>query len=88
MQSGAGRLRQRRPLGGNQTRSDWEAEGIHYETHMVSAGDLLFDAARAAFEELVEGGDRRPQAVIVPAAFGARAGAIGAALGARQGGLG
>jgi hypothetical protein len=26
--------------GGNQTRSDWEAEGISYETHMVSASDL------------------------------------------------
>jgi glucokinase len=54
---------------------------------LVSAGDLLFDAAREAFEELVEGGDRRPLAVIVPAAFGERAGAVGAAVGARQGGL-
>jgi len=26
--------------GGNQTRSDWEAEGISYETHLVSASDL------------------------------------------------
>jgi hypothetical protein len=26
--------------GGNQTRSDWEAEGICYETHLVSASDL------------------------------------------------
>jgi hypothetical protein len=25
---------------GNQTRSDWEAEGISYETHLVSASDL------------------------------------------------
>jgi glucokinase len=54
---------------------------------MVHAGDPLLDSARAAFAELVEGGDRRPLAVIVPAAFGERAGAIGAALAARQGGL-
>jgi len=54
---------------------------------LVHAGDILFDAARAAFGELVEGGDRRPRAVVVPAAFGERAGAVGAALAARQGGL-
>ncbi|MGA2931475.1 MAG: ROK family protein [Acidimicrobiales bacterium] len=54
---------------------------------VVQAGDLLVDAARATFSELVEGGDRRPGAVIVPAAFGERAGAVGAALAARQGGL-
>jgi len=54
---------------------------------LVRAGDLLFDAARASFGELVEGGDRRPLAAVVPAAFGERAGAVGAALAARQGGL-
>lgn len=54
---------------------------------LVRAGDLLFDAARAAFGELVEGGDRRPLAAVVPAALGERAGAVGAALAARQGGL-
>jgi glucokinase len=54
---------------------------------LVRAGDLLLDAARAAFDELVEGGDRRPRAAVVPAALGERAGAVGAALGARQGGL-
>jgi glucokinase len=54
---------------------------------VVRAGDLLVDAARATFTELVEGGDRRPLAVIVPAAFGERAGAVGAALATRQGGL-
>ncbi len=54
---------------------------------VVQAGNLLVDAARATFAELVEGGDRRPAAVIAPAAFGERAGAIGAALAARQGGL-
>ena len=54
---------------------------------LVRAGDLLLDAARAAFGELVEGADRRPIAAVVPAALGERAGAVGAALGARQRGL-
>jgi glucokinase len=54
---------------------------------VVQAGDRLVDAARATFGQLVEGGDRRPRAVIVPATFGERAGAVGAALAARQGGL-
>ena len=55
---------------------------------VVEAGDLLIVSARAAYAELVEGGDRRPGAVIAPAAFGERAGAVGGALGVRQGGLG
>ena len=55
---------------------------------VVQAGDLLLDSARATFAELVEGGDRRPRAAIVPAAFGERAGAVGAALAVRRGGLG
>jgi glucokinase len=54
---------------------------------VVEAGSVLIDAARTAYEELVEGRDRRPIAAVVPAAFGERAGAIGAALAARQGGL-
>jgi len=54
---------------------------------LVHAGDPLLDSARAAFGELVEGGARRPLAVIVTAAFDERAGAVGAALAARQGGL-
>ena len=54
---------------------------------LLQAGDLLLESARVTFAELVEGGDRRPLAVIVPAAFGERAGAVGAALAARQGGL-
>jgi glucokinase len=54
---------------------------------VVEAGSVLIDSARAAFEEMVEGRDRRPLAVVVPAAFGERAGAIGGALAARQGGL-
>ncbi len=54
---------------------------------VVRAGDLLVDAARSAFGSLVEGGDRRRAAVVVPAHFGERSGAVGAALAARQGGL-
>jgi glucokinase len=54
---------------------------------VVLAGDLLIASARDAFAELVEGGDRRPMAVIVPAAFGERSGAVGGALAVRQGGL-
>jgi glucokinase len=55
---------------------------------VVEAGDLLIVSARAAYAELVEGGDRRPAALIVPAAFGERAGAVGGALAVRLGGLG
>ncbi len=54
---------------------------------VVQAGELLVESARATFSELVEGADRRPIAVVVAAAFGERAGAVGAALAARQGGL-
>ena len=54
---------------------------------VVEAGSLLVDSARAAFEELVEGNASRPLAQVVPAAFGERAGAVGGALAARQGGL-
>jgi glucokinase len=54
---------------------------------VVQAGDLLLDAARATFAHLVEGAERRPRAAIVPATFGERSGAVGAALAARQGGL-
>ena len=55
---------------------------------VVEAGDLLIESARTAYAELVEGGDRRPAAVIAPAAFGERAGAVGGALAVRRGGLG
>jgi glucokinase len=55
---------------------------------VVQAGDLLLESARVVYAELVEGGDRRPPTVIVPAAFGERAGAVGGALAVRQGGLG
>ncbi len=54
---------------------------------VVQAGDLLIESARSTFAELVEGGDRRPLAVIASAAFGERAGAVGGALAARLGGL-
>jgi glucokinase len=54
---------------------------------LVGAGDLLLNSARTAFAELVEGGATRPETVIVTAAFGERAGAVGAALAARHGGL-
>jgi glucokinase len=55
---------------------------------LVGAGELLLDSTRRAFAELVEGGLARPATNIVPATLGARAGAVGAALGARQGGFG
>jgi glucokinase len=54
---------------------------------LVSAGHLLLDAARASFAELVEGGATRPETAIVTAAFAEQAGAVGAALAARHGGL-
>jgi glucokinase len=55
---------------------------------VVQAGDLLIASARAAFADLVEGADRRPEAVIVAAAFGERSGAVGGAVAVRHGGLG
>jgi glucokinase len=55
---------------------------------LVAAGAILLDSARQAFADLVEGGSARPQPAIVAAAFGDRAGAVGAALAAREGGLG
>jgi len=55
---------------------------------VIQAGDLLIESARSTFAELVEGGDRRPGILIAAAAFGERAGAVGGALAAREGGLG
>jgi glucokinase len=46
---------------------------------LVEAGDVLFDPARAAFADLVEAADCRPDITIVPARLGERAGAMGAA---------
>jgi glucokinase len=54
---------------------------------LVSAGDLLLDATRDAFADMVEGGSARPDIAIVTARFGDKAGAVGAAVAARQGGL-
>jgi glucokinase len=54
---------------------------------LVGAGELLVDSARQTYGELVEGGSRRPPPVVVAAAFGERAGAVGAALSARQSAL-
>jgi glucokinase len=55
---------------------------------VIQAGDLLIESARTTFAELVEGGERRPGILIAAAAFGERAGAVGGALAAREGGLG
>jgi glucokinase len=46
---------------------------------LVEAGDVLFEPVRAAFADLVEAADRRPDIAIVPASLGERAGAMGAA---------
>ena len=54
---------------------------------LSEAGDLLFAPVQRAFAELVEGGPDRPPPAVVPAELGERAGAIGAALAARAGGL-
>jgi glucokinase len=54
---------------------------------LMGAGDLLLDSARQAYGELVVGGATRPSTAIAPAHFGERAGAVGAALAARHGGL-
>jgi len=54
---------------------------------LIGAGDLLLTSTRRAYAELVEGGSARPATAIIPAALGERAGAVGAALAAREGGL-
>ncbi len=51
---------------------------------LVEAGDALFAPLREAFPRLVEGGAQR-EVRILPAALGARAGAVGAALLAHAG---
>ena len=52
----------------------------------VSAvGDLLLDPARAALRASLQGATYRPVPDLVPAAFGPEAGAVGAALLARDG---
>lgn len=50
---------------------------------LISAGSVLLDPLRAAFERLVLAADHRPRVPIVAAELGEEAGAIGAALIAR-----
>lgn len=52
---------------------------------LAEVGELLLGPTRRAFAELVEGGRARPAIRIVPATFGERAGAVGAAILAREG---
>jgi glucokinase len=54
---------------------------------LAEAGDVLLGPTRRAFATLVEGGESRPRVEIVHAVFGVRAGAVGAALAAREGGI-
>jgi len=51
---------------------------------MVESGDVLLSPTRAAFDGLLEGARHRPPIRMVAAALGERAGAIGAALHARD----
>lgn len=65
------------------------ADAFDPETIVVGGGllesaDLFLDRTRELFPELVLAGARRPPVTIVPAALGERAGAIGAALVARD----
>lgn len=53
---------------------------------IVESGPVLLQPARAAFELLLEGGHHRPPVPLVAAQLGERAGAIGAALLAREAG--
>lgn len=50
---------------------------------LAAVGEMLFAPVRRLFSELVEGGPHHPEVPIVPAQLGERAGAVGAALGAR-----
>lgn len=51
---------------------------------LIELGDLLLGPLRGHFSRLIEGGDHRPEVPILPATLGERAGAIGAALLARD----
>lgn len=53
---------------------------------LVDAADLLLPEVRARFGHLVMAGDQRPELPIVAAALGGKAGAIGAAVLAAEGG--
>ncbi len=52
---------------------------------LVDDAPLWLDATRSAFSDLAVGASARPQVPIVPARLGAGAGAVGAALMAREG---
>jgi glucokinase len=52
---------------------------------LAEVGELLLVPTRRAFAELVEGGRARPAIDVLPARFGERAGAVGAALMAARG---
>jgi glucokinase len=54
---------------------------------LTAAGERLLRPTRRAYALLVEGAGCRPAVDIVPAVFGERAGAVGAAMVARNGGL-
>jgi glucokinase len=54
---------------------------------LAEAGELLLEPTRRAFAGIVHGGASRPPVEIVAAELGERAGAVGAALAARAGGL-
>jgi len=51
---------------------------------LVEMGPLLFDPLHVAFVQHIEGGKYRPKTPIVPAELGERAGAVGAAVLARE----
>jgi glucokinase len=51
---------------------------------LVELGPLLFDPLQVAFVQHIEGGKYRPRIPIVPAELGERAGAVGAAVLARE----
>jgi glucokinase len=51
---------------------------------LVELGPLLFDPLHVAFVQHIEGGQYRPKIPIVPAELGERAGAVGAAVLARE----
>lgn len=54
---------------------------------LTAAGEMLLGPTRRAYGGLVEGAGLRPAVDIVPAVFGERAGAAGAAMVARNGGF-
>jgi glucokinase len=62
-----------------------DPERIVISGGLVEMGPLLFDPLVRAFQDRLEGREHRPDIPILPAALGERAGAVGAALLARQG---